>query len=93
MDDEQKKELAELLATDGVELSDEVLDSIAGGYVFHDPGDPSAHRNEAYYVVDAAGEIVMRLDDFGAAKHWAGNLRTSQRLITAEEFAKLRNAH
>ena len=90
MDDEKKKVLQEMADAEIVELSDDVLDSIAGGYVYHDVGDSSAHRQEAYYVVDDSGEIVMRLDDVGVAKHWAGNLRTSQRLISADEFAQLR---
>lgn len=90
MNDEQKKEFQELAAADGVELSDDVLDAIAGGYVYHDQGDATAHRSEAYYVLDDKGDIVMRLDDMGAAKHWASNLRTSSRLLSAEEFEKMR---
>ena len=90
MNDEQKKELQEMAFAEGVELSDEVLDSIAGGYVYHDAGDPAAHRKEAFYVLDDSGDIIMRLDDVGAAKHWASNLRTSKRVLTTEEFEQLR---
>ena len=88
--DDEKKVFQEMADAEIVELSDDVLDSIAGGYVYHDAGDSAAHRQEAYYVVDDAGKIVMRLDDVGVAKHWAGNLRTSQRLISADEFEQLR---
>ena len=90
MNDEQKKELKEMAFADGVELSDDELDRIVGGYVYHDAGDPAAHRKEAFYVLDDSGDIIMRLDDMGAAKHWANNLRTSTKVLTAEEFAQLR---
>lgn len=90
MDDEQKRELRELAASEGVELSDEDLDCIAGGYIYHDEGDPTAHRREAFYVVDDAGRVVMRFDNLAKAEHWAGNLRTSTKLLTPEEFEKMR---
>ena len=93
MNDEQKKEFLELAATEGVELSDEDLDSITGGYVYHDAGDAASHRKEAYYVLDDSGKVIMRLNDMGAAKHWANNLRTSPRLISTDEFEQLRRAH
>lgn len=90
MNDELNKGIPDLDDLGVVELDDEVLDSIAGGYVYHDPGDAAAHRKESFYVVDDAGQIVMRLNDLAAAKHWAGNLRTSQKVITAEQFDRLR---
>lgn len=90
MNDELKKELQELAEVGVVELSDDFLDSIAGGYVYHDTGDPASHRQEAFYVLDDSGDIIMRLDDIGVAKHWASNLRTSQKLISTEEFEQLR---
>ena len=93
MSDEQKNEFLELAASEGVELSDEDLDSITGGYVYHDVGDAASHRKEAYYVLDDSGEIIMRLNDVGAAKHWANNLRTSPRLIDTDEFEQLRRLH
>ena len=90
MDDELAKELQELANTEDVELSDEVLDEIAGGFIYHDSGDPEAHRREAYYVIDDKGKIVMRVDDIGTAKHWADNIRTNQRMLAAEQFLSLR---
>ena len=90
MKGEKASELGKLDADNVNELDDEALDDIAGGYVYHDAGDPSAHRREAFYVVDDSGDIVMRLDDLGAAKHWAGNLRTSQKVITADEYERIR---
>lgn len=93
MSDEQKQDLMEAAAADGVELSDEDLDSIAGGYVYHDAGDPAAHRREAYYVLDKSGEIIVRLDDAAKATHWASNLRTSTRMLSDDEFNKLRKTH
>ena len=92
MGDELKKELQEMAAVDGVELSDDALDAIVGGYIYHDEGDVSAHRREAYYVVDDKGQVVMRLDDLKAAEHWAGNLRTSTKFLTADEFKKMRQS-
>jgi len=89
MSDELKNEKPDL--TDGVELNDEALDSVAGGFIYHDAGDAAAHRKEAFYVIDDAGNIVMRLDNAASAKHWANNLRTSQKLISAAEFEALRN--
>lgn len=91
MDDTQKKALD--MADEAFELTDDELDSIAGGYIYHDEGDPKAHRREAYYVVDDAGEVVMRLDSLERAEHWAGNLRTSTKLLTPEEFAAMRKKH
>ncbi|MDO4400988.1 MAG: hypothetical protein Q4D27_08590 [Coriobacteriia bacterium] len=93
MTDKEMKEMKDAAAADGIELSDELLDSIAGGYVYHDEGDPAAHRREAFYVLDDKGEIVMRFDDVSKAKHWANNLRTSQNLITTEQFEQLRKNH
>jgi hypothetical protein len=90
MDDKLKKENSSLVDNEITELSDDMLDNIAGGYVYHDAGDAAAHRKEGYYVVDDHGEIVMRFDNMASAKHWASNLRTSQKVITADEFELLR---
>ena len=90
MNDERKKELLDMAAADGVELSDEALDNIAGGLIYHDEGDALAHRKEAYYLLDDNGEIIMKVSDAGMAKHWAGNLRISDRLIGTDEFNALR---
>jgi hypothetical protein len=89
MTDELKNEL-QGMDDEITELNDEALDTIAGGLIYHDPGDSSAHRKEAYYVLNDNGDILMRLDDMGKAKHWAKNLRESQRVITTEEFKRLR---
>ena len=51
------------------ELDDEVLDSIAGGFIYHDAGDPAAHRKETFYVLDDTGNIILRFEDVGTAKH------------------------
>ncbi|MDO4532753.1 MAG: hypothetical protein Q4C36_03425 [Coriobacteriia bacterium] len=89
MTDELKKELG-----DGFnQLDESVLDSIAGGYIYHDAGDPAAHRKETFYVLDDTGNIILRLEDIGAAKHWAGNLRTSKKVLSAAEFETLRRTH
>ena len=90
MNDQERKEMLDLAADNGVELSDEDLENIAGGFVYHDAGDAASHRKEAYYVVDDKGEIIMRLNSLAKAEHWASNLRTSQRLLSADEFEKLR---
>ena len=88
MTDEQKKDFQDM---DGIfEVGDEDLENIAGGLVYHDKGDPTAHRREAYYVLNNDGDIIMRLDDLGKAKHWAKNLREDQRLINTDEFERLR---
>lgn len=88
--DEKSKELQEMAAEMGVELSDEQLEGIAGGYIYHDEGSAAAHRREAFYVVDDAGKVVMRLDSRAKAEHWAGNLRTNTTLLSSEEFEKIR---
>ena len=93
MSDDLKKELRELADAEGIELSDEELEGVAGGYIYHDEGDASAHRREAFYVLDNDGRVVMRLDDAKSAEHWAGNLRTSAKLISADEFERLRRKH
>ena len=75
---------------EGFELNDDMLDAIAGGYIYHDEGDAAAHRSESYYVLDSTGRIVMRLDSMPKAEHWAENLRTSTRVLNADEFEKIR---
>lgn len=93
MNKELMKDLMDAAAANGMELSDEVLDSIAGGYIYHDEGDPAAHRKEGFYVVDNKGKIVMRVGDANTANHWADNLRTGQDLLSKEQFEKLRKAN
>lgn len=90
MNDEQKKETTEVDVSNTVELTDEELDDISGGLVYHDLGDPKTHRKETFYVLSDSGDIIMRFDNEAKAKHWAGNLRTDQRLISADEFNQLR---
>ena len=80
-------------AAEGIGLTDEMLDAIAGGYIYHDEGDPAAHRKEAFYVLDNSGTVVMRLDNAASAKHWAGNLRTSAQMLTADEFERMRRKY
>ena len=89
MSDEQTKEPMEQ-DVEEMELSDELLDAVAGGFIYHDEGDPTAHRRGAYYVVDADGNIIMRRDTLTSADHWADNLRLSDKMLTSEEFEKLR---
>ena len=91
--DDKMKELQDMAAAEGVELSDDDLDGIAGGYIYHDEGDMAAHRREAFYVVDDAGHVVMRLDSQAKAEHWAGNLRTNTTLLSAEGFERIRRKH
>ena len=93
MGDDKTKALQVLAAAEGVELSDDELDGVAGGYIYHDEGDAAAHRREAFYVVDDAGNVVMRLDSQAKAEHWAGNLRTNTTLLTAQEFELMRKKH
>lgn len=93
MNDELKRDLQDLADAEGVELSDEELDGIAGGFIYHDEGDVAAHRREAYYVLDDDGRVVMRLDNLAKAEHWAGNLRTNAQLLSAEEFEQMRKKY
>ena len=87
MSEETKDEL------EGIELGDEDLDAIAGGFIYHDEGDAAAHRREGFYVVDDAGNVVMRVDSMAKAERWAKNLRTNTTLMTADEFEKARRKH
>ena len=57
MDEDLKRKALEMAAAEGIELSDEMLDAIAGGYIYHDEGDPAAHRKEAFYVLDGNGTV------------------------------------
>jgi hypothetical protein len=93
MNDDLMRDAMDLAAAEGIELTDEMLDAIAGGYIYHDEGDPAAHRKEAFYVLDNSGTVVMRLDNAASAKHWAGNLRTSKKILNADEFETLRRTH
>ena len=90
MSDTRGNNLPDQEGMEMAELNDDALDAVAGGYIYHDAGDEAAHRKEQFYVIDDKGTVVMRLDSFSAAKHWAGNLRTSQRIIDAKEFDQLR---
>lgn len=92
-DDKKMRELQEMADAEGIELTDEQLDSVAGGFIYHDEGDATAHRREAYYVVDDDENVVMRLDTLAKAEHWAKNLRTNTKLLTAEEFERIRRKH
>lgn len=91
MRNEQTNDVTEM--TDDFELTDELLDSIAGGYIYHDPGDAAANRQEAFYVLDNNGTVVMKRSSIGAAEHWAKNLRTTTTMLTAEEFERMRRQH
>ncbi len=94
MDDDRKmRELQEMADAEGVELTDAELESVAGGFIYHDEGDIAARRREAYYVVDDDENVVMRLDSLAKAEHWAANLRTNSKLLTAEEFERIRRKH
>jgi hypothetical protein len=92
-DDKKMRELQEMADAEGIELTDEQLDSVAGGFIYHDEGDVTARRREAYYVVDDDENVVMRLDTLAKAEHWAKNLRTNTKLLTAEEFERIRRKH
>lgn len=92
-DDKKLRELQEMADAEGIELTDEQLESVAGGFIYHDEGDVAARRREAYYVVDDDENVVMRLDTLAKAEHWAKNLRTNTKLLTAEEFERIRRKH
>lgn len=92
-DDKKLRELQEMADAEGIELTDEQLESVAGGFIYHDEGDATARRREAYYVVDDDENVVMRLDTLAKAEHWAKNLRTNTKLLTAEEFERIRRKH
>ena len=92
-DDKKLRELQEMADAEGIELTDEQLESVAGGFIYHDEGDVAARRREAYYVVDDDENVVMRLDNLAKAEHWAKNLRTNSKLLTAEEFERIRRKH
>lgn len=92
-DDKKMRELQDMADAEGVELTDDQLDSVAGGFIYHDEGDAAARRREAYYVVDDHDNVVMRLDTLAKAEHWAANLRTNSKLLTAEEFERIRRKH
>ena len=90
MSDEQNRNMQDPEFDDGIELTDEELDRITGGYIYHDEGDPLTHRKESVYILDSSGKVVMRLEDVAKAQHWASNLRVSLTPLTAEEFIKVR---
>ena len=92
-DDKKLRELQEMADAEGIDLTDEQLESVAGGFIYHDEGDVAARRREAYYVVDDDENVVMRLDTLAKAEHWAKNLRTNSKLLTAEEFERIRRKH
>lgn len=75
---------------DFTEISDEVLDAVAGGYLYHDPGDATTHRKERFYILDSTGNIIMKTSDEERAKHWLNNLQLNQMELTATEFDRLR---
>lgn len=90
MSEDLRDEMEEMAVTDINDLSDEELEAISGGFIYHDPGNAAAHRKEAFYVLNDEGDILMKLGSADAAHHWAGNLRESTRFLTTSEFEKLR---
>lgn len=89
MTDELKN--AESFDDESFELSDEALEAVAGGLIYHDAGD--AHRKEAFYVLGESGKVIMRRDTLESAQHWAGNLHESTKILTADEFEALRKRY
>ncbi len=88
MSTNQEKEPLEMKEI--AEVSDEALDDVSGGYIYHDPGDARAHRKGRHYVLNDQGDIIMKVGDLKTAQHWAGNLKESSDELTAEQFNHLR---
>ena len=76
----------ELLATakeEGVELSDEALDAVAGGYLFH-------NDEGLWEVVNIKGNVRFT-GDYKSAYEWADKNRYSTYEITWKQLNKLRH--
>ena len=86
-------ELTALLGQMGVELPDELLDAVAGGYVHY------SWWGGWEIIDDSTGAVLARVSD-NATNHWdakghvkyaALNMGQSNREISDEELAQLRN--
>jgi hypothetical protein len=83
---DEKQDVQEM--ADGVELSDDELEGVAGVEIYRDAG--GAHTGAAFYVLDEDGNLLVTRPTLKSAIHWADNLQESTRVLTPGEFKKMR---
>ncbi len=80
-------ELTALAGKEGVELPDEVLDAIAGGYIYH----WGIHSSLGWYGIDDyTGAPIYTTQYEGYAKQWASSTGNSLNEISKEEWDYLK---
>ncbi len=80
-------ELTALAGKEGVELPDEVLDAIAGGYIYH----WGIHSSLGWYGIDDyTGAPIYTTQYEGYAKQWAASTGNSLNEISKEEWDYLK---
>ena len=75
---EQLEEMAE-----GVELADDVLDAVAGGWLFK-------NENGEWEVIDSRGDVLFT-SDYDTAATWAEKHYYSTRVLSWHELNRIRN--
>ena len=96
LSDEQKEKVKEcktmeevsaFAAKEGIELPDEMLDEIAGGYVFYD-----VYTYKYRIINDKTGDLLDTVSGSGneeSAKKRARELGQSDKMISSDEWIKL----
>lgn len=77
-------ELTKFVAKESIELPDEVLDAVAGGYVFHDDG------GEFYTVIDDDGGVHEVYKTLEKAQKTAREHGYSTEVLNSEELKEFR---
>lgn len=72
----------------GIELSDEMLDNITGGYIYHVEGTGGAA--DRYYLLTDSGKTIATFKSAEKAAEWAGKTKLTPQTLSAEEFKRLR---
>ncbi len=82
---ESPAQLMKLAAEEGVELPDEMLDAVAGGYLYRTYQDSFNPRKDRYEVIrDSDGEILARDLSLQSAEKRAAAERQSVSVISAD---------
>lgn len=80
-------ELTQLAGKEGVELPDELLDAIAGGYIYH----WGIHNSLGWYVIDDYSGLPIHTTQYrGVAEQWASSSDNSLNEISKEEWDYLK---
>ena len=81
-------ELIKLAAAEGIELPDEVLDAVAGGYVYYHSGNLISEMWEV--IEDGTGKVLHRNSNKGSAQYMAKQYGQSTDEISRDQLGSIR---